>query len=256
MTGTDIPQTVRIERTRHENVRRRQLTVTEKTMLTPHMIRLVLSGDELHDFTSLAPDDHVKLFFAGATGGPDGKPAMRDYTPRRWSTEARTLTLDFAVHEAGPATAWAIAAEPGDSVEIGGPRGSQRVVGATSLLLIGDETALPAMGRWVEDLPDGFEVTTLGAVPGPADEQSWQSKANHRAFWTHRPVDQADAPGPLMDLLTAAPPRPDTFVWIAAEASVARGLRTWLLDSHGHPLTMMKARGYWTRGMADTTESF
>ncbi|MGL1747182.1 siderophore-interacting protein, partial [Vibrio parahaemolyticus] len=43
---------------------------------------------------------------------------------RRFDPVLGTLTIDFALHQAGPATAWALAAKPGDRLEIGGPRGS------------------------------------------------------------------------------------------------------------------------------------
>lgn len=78
--------------TRHRfKIRRRTLTVRNKSRLTPKMIRLVLTGEDLADFNSLAPDDHIKLFFE--IGGD--KPEMRDYTPRAFDPAARTLTLDF-----------------------------------------------------------------------------------------------------------------------------------------------------------------
>jgi hypothetical protein len=69
------------------------------------MRRFTLHSPELHDFVSLGADDHVKLFFGT---GPDGRPAMRDYTPRRFDTAKGELVIDFALHEAGPATRWAM----------------------------------------------------------------------------------------------------------------------------------------------------
>jgi hypothetical protein len=54
--------------------------------------------DGLSDFISLAPDDHVKLFFLVEAGGIE----RRDYTPRHFDQVARTLAIDFAVHDAGP----------------------------------------------------------------------------------------------------------------------------------------------------------
>lgn len=251
MPQTDTPE-VRIERIRHELVRR-ELTVEKVAYLTPHMIRVTLGGEALTGFASAAPDDHIKLLFDGPN--PE-KPLMREYTPRRYCEKDNTLLVDFAIHDAGPATDWALNAKPGDSLRIGGPRGSQKIVGATKLLLIGDETALPAIGRWVEELPEGFPVTTLGAVPGAEDEQSFESPAKQENLWVHRPISEATDAAPLLAQLKTLAPPPDTFVWIAAEAQVARTLREWLLDTHGHPMAMLKARGYWTKGQADTPLSF
>lgn len=108
-----------LERVHHE-LKRRDLEVKSVERLTPSMIRVILIGEDLADFTSLAADDHMKLFVPDASG----MMVMRDYTPRAYDNEARTLTVDFAVHDAGPATAWALSAKPGDRLQVGGPRGS------------------------------------------------------------------------------------------------------------------------------------
>lgn len=124
-------------RVRHETKRRR-LTVREVARVTPGMIRVVLADPSLADFVSAGFDDHVKLFFPS-----EGEPERRDYTPRAFDAAAGTLTVDFMLHDAGPATRWAADARPGDTIEIGGPRGS--VVVSDSFdwwLLVGDETAL------------------------------------------------------------------------------------------------------------------
>ncbi len=235
--------------TRHRfETRRRNLTVQQKEYLTPHMIRMVLSGPELADFVSLAPDDHIKLFFP--SGGD--KPLMRDYTPRSFDTAAQTLTLDFAVHVAGPATSWAKGAKVGDTLEIGGPRGSQVIASVFDWwVLIGDETALPAMGRRVQELAVGTHVITLAAVTSPQDEQKFVTGARHQSHWVHRPETAAANPAPLIEAaqrLTLPPGR--GFVWIAAEASVARALKTYFLHDRNHPAANLKAAGYWVSGEA------
>jgi len=241
---TDQP---RIDRQRHET-RRRTLTVQAREQITPNMLRLTLGGPELEGFVSAAPDDHIKVFAPDETGAT----VMRDYTPRRYDPVAQTLEVDFALHEAGPITAWARAADPGDSAEIGGPRGSQVITGPIQRwLLIGDETALPAIGRRVEEMADGQSVTSLVAIPGPEDAQSWATAADHLALWVARP-DPADA-APLLDRLAQIAIPEGTFVWIAAEASVARALRDHL-TGRGQPLHWMKASGYWIAGQADASD--
>ncbi len=162
-----------IERVRHDT-RRRTLSVESVVDITPGMRRISLAGDDLADFTSLAPDDHIKIFIPGA----DGDEERRDYTPRRYDNAERRLTIDFALHEAGPVTRWAIGARLGDRLDIGGPRGSA-VVSPTvkRWLLIGDETALPAIGRRIEESGAGTVITTIAAVAGPQDEQSFDTRA-------------------------------------------------------------------------------
>jgi NADPH-dependent ferric siderophore reductase/DNA-binding PadR family transcriptional regulator len=237
--------------TRHRlEPRRRSLTVQRKDRLTPHMIRIVFSGPDLTDFVSLAPDDHVKLFFPFA----GEKPLMRDYTPRSFDTAAQTLAIDFAVHAAGPATDWAIRAEPGDAIEIGGPRGSSVIAPVFDWwLLIGDETALPAIGRRVEEMAPGTRVMTVAAVIDAADEQRFPTRTQLNARWVHRPESDVGDPAPLLAAVrTIDLPPGQGFVWIAAEAAVAKALKQHFLEERGHPGAHLKAAGYWTAGQPAT----
>lgn len=236
--------------TRHRlELKRRHLTVRETTRITPNMIRILFEGGDLEDFVSLAPDDHVKLFIPTETDAVE----RRDYTPRHFDQTARTLAIDFAVHDAGPATRWALDARPGDTLEVGGPRGSVVVSPTFSWwLLIGDETALPAIGRRIEELPGGTRVISIVTITDERERQPFATSANHEAIWIHRPLDRADDPAPLLSTLqTMTLPEGDGFVWIAAEGRVARALRDYIVKSRGHPLGWTKAAGYWLKGIAD-----
>lgn len=244
--------------TRHRfEIRRRSLEVVERIQLSPQMVRLVLKGD-LEGFASPSPDDHIKLLFEAAETGGAEKPEMREYTPRAFDLAAGLLTLDFALHgvesgAAGPATAWAAKAAPGDRLQVAGPRGSAEVTGAFDWwLLIGDETALPAIGRWLEEMAPGTPVTTLGLVTGAGEEQAFATAAAHVGHWTHR-ADPADPAPALAALAGIALPAGRGFVWVGAEAGVARALRDALVD-RGQPREWIKAAGYWTRGKADTSD--
>ena len=109
-------------RVRHET-KMRLLQVRDVQRITPKMVRIVVGGEDLTGFISAAHDDHVKVFFPHPgqekpvlpTPSPNGpvypegveRPPSRDYTPRRYDGGANTLTLDFVLHDAGPATAWA-----------------------------------------------------------------------------------------------------------------------------------------------------
>jgi NADPH-dependent ferric siderophore reductase len=238
-----------IERVKHE-LKRRELTVSEVEFVTPQMLRITLTSDTLADFTSLGADDHVKIFVPGA----DGEAEMRDYTPRSYDNLTGQLVLDFAIHEAGPATQWALDARPGTLLTIGGPRGSAVITGVKRWILIGDETALPAIGRRIEEAGTAETITCIGAVAGPEEEQSFNSAAALRTLWVHRPLsDATDATG-IVAALDQVELTPDTFVWIAAEASVARAVRNHLVNGRGHPLSWIKAAGYWMKGKADAHE--
>jgi NADPH-dependent ferric siderophore reductase len=240
-----LQQRHQIVRVRHE-LRRRLLTVASVERITPQMARIGLTSPELHDFVSPAYDDHIKLFFP--TGG---EPAMRDFTPRRFDIAANTLVIDFALHDAGPATQWATAAKVGDTLQIGGPRGSSVVPDDFDwYLLIGDETALPAIGRRVEQLRAGVPVATF--VVG--ERQHVETNAIWSPHWIARNDNADDAALLRAALADYTPPQGEGFVWIAAEASVARSLRAYVLDELKHPREWTKAAGYWKRGEADAHE--
>lgn len=244
-------KTIRI---RHEAARRRELVVAEKTLLAPNYLTIRFTCDDFADFVSAGADDHVKLFVPGDYGA-GGKPPMRDYTPRAFDIAKGEITIDFAVHDdPGPATAWAVAAQVGDCIGIGGPRGSQVVPDDYDWYwLIGDETAIPAIVRRLAELPDAA-ITVLAAVDGEAEEVPLPVTASHIVKWVHRPATEAGNSAALLADLAGMPlPAGDGFIWIAAEATVAKALREAVL-ARGFPPAQLKAAGYWTRGFADTTE--
>lgn len=245
--GADGPARHQTLRVRHE-IRRRALTVTALDQLTPHMLRIGLTSPELHDFVSPSADDHIKLFFPD----PDGGMVMRDFTPRAFDTAKGELTIDFALHEAGPATQWAAAAKIGDRLDIGGPRGSAIIADDFDWhLLVGDETALPAMARRVEEMKPGMTVATYGIVANAAEVMDFQSPAALTQTWITRDGAQDDTALLRAALDGFTPPAGDGFVWIAAEGGVARALRQYMIEDRGHPREWMKAAGYWARGKAD-----
>ena len=242
----------KIERVRHE-LKRRTLTVSNVEKITPGMLRIELAGEDLADFVSLAPDDHIKVLVPG----PGEEMERRDYTPRRYDTDARTLVIDFAVHEAGPVTQWALGTRAGDRLEIGGPRGSAVISrDIKNWLLVGDETALPAIGRRIEEAGSDAHITAIMAVADDAEHQIFQTDAQLETHWAHRPLLEATDASALMAVLQSIDLAPGTFVWIAAEASVTRALRTYLVEERGYPLSWIKASGYWVKGKADATEKF
>src|ERR1700687_765061 len=108
-----------VVRVRHP-LKFRLLQVSRIEPLTPHVARITLTGDDLHDFTSASFDDHIKVFFPAPgedkpvvpVAGPDApvfaaaqpRPIARDYTPRRFDREAGELVIDFVLHDVGPAS--------------------------------------------------------------------------------------------------------------------------------------------------------
>jgi NADPH-dependent ferric siderophore reductase len=247
-------------RVRHET-RFRQLIVAEVTDIAPAMRRITLTGPELEGFHSPGFDDHVKLFFprTGETGPvkpprPDAEPGaempiMRDFTPRHYDAQANRLIIDFALHESGPASDWARSAKAGDLLSLGGPRGSMLIPLAFDWhLLVGDETALPAIARRLEELPAGSRVIVVAAVAGPEHELPLTSAATVNITWIHRPLAQAHDPVPFIKALAALDlPGGDGFSWIAAEAGVSKAVRAWLETERRANPAWIKASGYWQK---------
>lgn len=258
-------------RVRHE-LRFRQLQVKAVRRMTPHLVRVTLTGDELAGFHSPGFDDHAKIFFpdprTGAltlpTIGPDGpawpegaRPTMRDYTPGRHDAAAGTLELDFALHDAGPATQWAQQARPGDLIGVGGPRGSFIVPTDFDWhLLVGDDTALPAIARRLAELPAGACVRVLAEVDGPADRVEFETAANLTLHWVYR---GGQAPGSTDALRTELQaltlPPGDFHAWVACESTAAKALRAHLVDERGANPKWVRASGYWRRGAVATHDS-
>ncbi|MET0208936.1 MAG: siderophore-interacting protein [Burkholderiaceae bacterium] len=247
MTAETHPSPVtgsRVQRVRHE-IKRRELTVLSVEDVTPHFRRVVLGGESLSDFVSASFDDHVKLIFA-----PDGDtPVMRDYTPRRYDNAARELVLEFAQHGDGPAAAWAAKAQPGHTLTVAGPRGSQIVPTDYEWhLLAGDETALPAVARRLEELPPGATVTLLLTVP-ETDRRTFATQAEVDLHWFDRDED-------LLAFARAMTlPAGEGYAWCAGEASAMAALRKILVDDKGHDRHAIRAAAYWKRGASNHHEN-
>jgi NADPH-dependent ferric siderophore reductase len=243
----DAPLTHQTRRVRHET-RRRLLRVVAVEDLTPRMRRFTLHSPDLADFISLGADDHVKLFLPTA----GAEPQMRDYTPRLYDPRAQTLAIDFVLHDAGPATAWASQAKVGDELEIGGPRGSAIIAEDFDwILLVGDETALPAISRRLEELPQAIRAVAIIAVDNAAEQQALALRDGDAICWILRDRDGSDDAATLGAAIERLIPRGgEGFVWIAAEAGVVKALRAQVLEVHGQPLAWLKAAGYWVQGEA------
>jgi NADPH-dependent ferric siderophore reductase len=241
-------------RVRHET-RLRHLTVQHVQHLTPKMYRIALGGSDLAGFTSLGFDDHVKVFFP-QQGQPE--PVLRDYTPRKYDAADGILYLDFVIHDAGPATTWAANARPGTPLGVGGPRGSFIIPTQFDWhLLIGDETALPAIGRRLEELPADTRALVVAEIENPEEEQTLTSAAPFDVIWVHRNAGKSaagDTTQLLERLRSVTFPQGEYFAWVAGETQVARTLRQYLLTERAANKQWLKAAGYWRRGAAGAHE--
>lgn len=244
-------------------LRARRLTVAAVEDIGPRMRRILVGGADLEqDFPApaFAAPDHVKIVVPDErTGalpvprivddrpqrveGPD--PILRDYTVRRVDREH--LTLDFVLHEHGPAGRWAAAVQTGAPLGVLGPRGSHVYPSDYArCVLIADETALPAVGRWLDEPDWDAEVTVL-ALAGSDDEYPLPARARTRVQWCTVPSgERADA---MLAVAAQVADDADAFLWAAGEADSLKPLRR-ALRAAGVERERVDIDGYWRRGVA------
>jgi NADPH-dependent ferric siderophore reductase len=248
-TTTKISDRHAIFRVEHESIRRR-IKVVSIEELTPLMRRLEFQAESLKTFTRLGYDDHVKVFFPVTTSAGETAFIGRDFTPRRADRERGLLTIDFALHDTGMATTWARQVRLGDSIEVGGPRSSRVVTDDFDwYLLLGDESALPAIGRRLEELRPGVRVTTIVALASEDEQQPIRTAAAWNSVWLSRGASgQTDEVAIRNALQKIEFPPGDGFIWLAGESRAIRSLRSYLVDDRGFPAEWIRASGYWKRG--------
>ena len=237
--------------------------------LTPGLVRVVLEGGDLtHLEMPDATDAYINVAFrpAGATYDEvfdpqavrdshprDEQPARRRYTVRAWDAEAARLTVDFVVHgDSGVAGPWAAGARPGDALVFTGPSGGYRPDPTADWhLMVGDESALPAIAASLDVLPAGVRAVVRVVCDGPEHEIDLTSPADLDLLWLHRQGDERD-----WSLLVAAVEALDfgegtPFGFVHGEADEIRGVRRHLLDVRGLNRRQLSCSPYWHRTMTD-----
>lgn len=226
------------------------------------LARIVFEGPELADLPDEQPGEMISLIWP-APGRreavlpgpgwrfPPGTPPQhcRNFTIRSYDRGRARAVVDFVLHgDAGPASAWARRARPGDRLWFGGPRAHYYDdPGCEWALLAGDETALPSIAATLARAPAGQRLFALvesdgggadrGELADPAGATvTWvepEGPAPHRSRALERAVRELPLP--------AGPGK----VWVAGEAGVVRGIRTYLRDELGLAIGPRQAIGYW-----------
>jgi len=254
----------------------REMTVTRVTDVTPHMRRVTLSGNDLASFATGAL--HIRLFVppAGVTApewpvpGKDGlpiwpaddkRPKVRAYTIRKIDAEAGSFDVDFVLHgdhgvesvDTSVGSRWARNARPGDIVGVRGPIG--RVIPeADWYLLVGDEAALPAIARQLENLPASAIGVALIEVADATERQEIAHQTGIELRWLYR---NGAAPGTTTLLADAVrgvempPAGTAIYAFAGVEAEAFKAIRHYWREVLKLDKQNTLVNTYWRRGLAE-----
>lgn len=257
------------------------LTVQRTERLAPHWIRVTLGGGEIERFRPMGFDQWFRLFLPiGGDAGlervpakankmfgyfkflriPDGeRPVMRNYSVRAYRAavgeRGAEIDVDFVLHgsaadgTAGPASRWAETCEPGEHVLIidegltfNPERGTERV------LLIGDETALPAIASIAASLPDTATGRAIIEVPSAEDALEFPHPAGIDVVWITRTDHELPGSLALGELRDSTLPDAPFHTYAAGEQALASGVRKLLVSERGVDKNSVSFCGYWKIG--------
>lgn len=268
-----------------------QTRVIRSQRLSPGFIRITLGGSQLRHFAPYGLDQRIKIvlpnagldyadFWQAGETSPSipewqalrrGLPlaeqnALRTYTPSAIRPQLEEIDIDFVLHpHAGPGSSWAEHARPGDQLVVSGPdaraenpmQGIQWDPGnAGHLLLVGDETAVPAIQNILAVLPADVvgealvevgDAADLAVCPTPSAVLRATCRARNGAGYASQLTVLLEAWAATNGNLAAAQ-GDGFFAWIAAESSWASRLRRHLVHEYGISSQRVHFQGYWNTG--------
>ena len=237
--------------------------VVETVELTPHLIRVVVTGEDLRDFPVGEFSDHyVKLQFPppGADYEVPFDPAeikanrpkdqwfrQRTYTVRGWDPESTELTIDFVHHgDIGLAGPWAANAKPGDLLQMVGPGGDYSPSPSADWhLLVGDEAVIPAISVALERIPGGVPVHVFLEVEDENGQLELTSTGDLQLTWLYRGGDNGGRSLLPEAIAGLEFPEGDVYAFVHGEAGMVREIRKYLVLERGVPKENLSATGYW-----------
>ncbi|MFJ9809894.1 siderophore-interacting protein [Streptomyces sp. NPDC101158] len=264
------------------------LQVDRTRRLGPSLVRVTFTGEDLKDFASGGRDQSLSLFLPHPgqeapvlppLDDPDmyailgayrampheERAVMRSYTVRAQRTgPVAEVDIDFAVHPpspaagaagVGPACRWAQHAKQGDRVVVLGPAVADNTgvrfrlpEDADSVLVWGDETALPAVSAILEWLPAETRAHVYLEVPYSGDRTDLATEADATVTWL---VREEGAPSAVEAIAAAELPGADPYVWIAGESGVVKALRRHFVRERGLDRRRVTFVGYWRKGLSE-----
>lgn len=213
--------------------------------VTPRMRRVTVQADSMIG-VQLKPAQDVELHLIDETG----RRVKRRYTIRAARPAVGELDLDVALHGPGPGAAWGATAAPGDAISFQGPRGKLELRPTPTHLLVGDDSALPAIAVIAESLPAGERAVAVIEVQDAAEEQPIRSETLR---WVHRSGTAPGTPDHLLPAVRDLLPSLDlasTRAYLLGETRTMVTLRA-LFEDAGLAHDAIFLKGYWNVGRPD-----
>jgi NADPH-dependent ferric siderophore reductase len=241
----------------------RRVVVRRVAPTSPRLVRVTLAGPELAGFSVDLPGASVRLLLPSPGAPelvvptwrgnefllPDGqRPIIRTLTPLQVVPDSLELDVAIVRHGNGPASEWAATAAPGDVVAISGPgRGYSIAEEAPAFLLVGDESALPAISQLLAALPPATPLQLHVEVADPAGRISLSRSGPTTLDW-HDLAPGAAAGATLVAAVREADIIAGTQIWAAGEAAAMQRIRRHLFEDRGLTRAQATVRGYWKVG--------
>ncbi|MFF1945601.1 siderophore-interacting protein [Rhodococcus qingshengii] len=252
--------------------------VVANKRISPSFIRVTIAGEELSTIAPMGADQWFRMFIpqvgqselrlpSAASNlwyaqyllmSKDTRPVVRNYTIRAYRAagsglfgETTEIDIDFAYHgDIGPASAWADTASAGNEVAlldegcIYNPTPE-----AKWQLLVGDESALPAIIGILESAPADLRAEVFVEIPNIEDKQDIPELANVNVHWLVR-EDEHATPGVLtLETVRAAElPEGPSYTFVAGEQALTTGLRRHLVNDRKFAKTDITFTGFWRHG--------
>lgn len=242
----------------------RTATVTASERISPQLVRLSLDCPELAGSELPFTDHYVKFLFppAGAdyswpfdpeairAATPEQAPVTRTYTLRRHDATTGAIEVDFVIHgDEGLAGPWAARATVGEQLAFFGPGGAW---GPTDdydhFVLVGDESAAPAVATAVEALPAGSTATVFLEIADPEATFDFPVRDGVETAWVAR--DGAPYGSALAHAVRSASLPEGRVGWfVHGVAEMIKDLRRYLFVELGLHRSDVSISGYWRSGM-------
>lgn len=224
------------------------ITVSACADLGPRARRFEFSGMSLA--RSTLPGAYMSLWFADPDRVADsprlGRSPKRTFTARWLDPEAETMTVDFVLHGSGPASTWAAGAGVGDTIWSGETKAGYAIApDAEHVVLVGDDTAIPAMGAIADAAPEDVRITVVAEVVDRADERPISEHRDLDPIWLHRGGDPGAAGMPTINLLESLGVPEGAYWWVAGERDVIRTMRDMILGDRGVPRERFSLNAHW-----------